>query len=83
MSRGEHELSSLQRDFLRAFFERERGFFLTGGGALVGYYLHHRQTTDLDLFTTEREAFERGRFSLGGAAAALGATVEVRQDSPD
>lgn len=78
-----HELTPLQRDLLRVFFQREQGFFLTGGAALVGYYLHHRDTTDLDLFTQEDEAFERGRHALSGAAAALGATLEVRQDAPD
>jgi predicted nucleotidyltransferase component of viral defense system len=83
MSEGSHELTPLQRDLLRAFFEREQGFFLTGGAALVGYYLHHRQTTDLDLFATSDLAYERGRHALSGAAAALGATLEVRQDTPD
>lgn len=77
------ELTPLQRDVLRAFFGRERGFFLTGGAALVGYYLHHRDTTDLDLFATDDDAFQRGRHALAGAAAELGARLEVRQDSPD
>ena len=54
------DLSPLQRDLLGAFFERERGFFVTGGAALAGYYLHHRVTDDIDLFTVDDEAFERG-----------------------
>jgi predicted nucleotidyltransferase component of viral defense system len=80
---GSYQLTPLQVDVLRAFFEREQGFFLTGGAALVGYYLHHRETTDLDLFATEDDSFARGRHALAGAAARLGATLEVRQDSPD
>jgi hypothetical protein len=83
MSPKPHELTALQRDLLRAFFDRERGFFLTGGAALVGYYLHHRETTDLDLFAAADDAFERGQHALRGAAATLGASVEVRQDAPD
>jgi hypothetical protein len=52
------DLSPLQREVLRALFERERGFFLTGGAALVGFYLHHRTTDDLDFFTDRADAFE-------------------------
>lgn len=58
------KLTPLQVAVLDAFFATERGFFLTGGGALVGYHLQHRETTDLDLFTSSQEAFERARFSL-------------------
>ncbi len=75
-------LSALQRDVLRAFFERERGFYLTGGGALAGYHLGHRTTDDLDLFTPDPDAFERGRFVLESVAGAVGAGLEVRQDTP-
>lgn len=46
-----HKLSALQRDFLQAFFARESRFFLTGGAALAGFHLGHRETHDLDLFT--------------------------------
>jgi predicted nucleotidyltransferase component of viral defense system len=77
------DLSPLQREVLRAFFARERGFFLTGGGALAGYYLHHRSTDDLDLFTDGAEAYERGRHALAEVAASLGAKLEVRMDAPD
>jgi hypothetical protein len=44
-------LTPLQKDVLAAFFSSERGFFLTGGAALAGYWLRHRPTGDLDLFT--------------------------------
>lgn len=83
MSTEPHELTPLQRDVLTAFFARERGFFLTGGAALVGFYLHHRHTVDLDLFATDDESFDRGRHALAGTAAALGGKLEVRQDAPD
>ena len=68
-------LNRFQRDLLEAFFAREQRFFLTGGAALVGFYLHHRQTLVLDLFTTE-DHLEDGEAALFDAAQELGATVE-------
>jgi hypothetical protein len=76
------KLTPLQRDVLAAFFARERGFFLTGGAALAGYHLGHRETLDLDLFTTDADAFERSRHVLADLASALGAQLSVRQDAP-
>ncbi|HSR99991.1 MAG TPA: nucleotidyl transferase AbiEii/AbiGii toxin family protein, partial [Kofleriaceae bacterium] len=72
----------LQMEVLAAFFQRERGFFLTGGAALAGFHLGHRATDDLDLFTLEARAFERGRFVLTEVAQELGAALQVRQDAP-
>ncbi|MDB4956385.1 MAG: hypothetical protein JWO36_3954 [Myxococcales bacterium] len=75
-------LSAIQRDVLAAFFQRERAFYLTGGAALAGYHLGHRETSDLDLFTADAPAFERARHVMSDVAAALGGTIEVRQDAP-
>ena len=75
-------LTAIQRETLHAFFARERGFFLTGGAALAGFHLGHRQTDDLDLFTTDDAAFERGRHVLVDVADAIGGKVEIRQDTP-
>lgn len=44
-------LSSLQKDILKRFFELRQDFFLTGGAALGGFYLDHRRSNDVDLFT--------------------------------
>jgi Nucleotidyl transferase AbiEii toxin, Type IV TA system len=44
-------LTSLKRDFLVSFFKTDRNFFLTGGSALGVFYLQHRFSQDLDLFT--------------------------------
>lgn len=82
MASSPDRLTSLQRDLLLAFFEHERGFFLTGGAALAGFYLHHRETTDLDLFTRDEKAFERGAFALRAAAAQVGAELTIKQDAP-
>ncbi|HMP73797.1 MAG TPA: nucleotidyl transferase AbiEii/AbiGii toxin family protein [Kiritimatiellia bacterium] len=46
--------TTLKRDFLNAFFLRERRFFLTGGSALGLFYLDHRKSYDLDLSTPEK-----------------------------
>jgi hypothetical protein len=80
MSRG--RLSPLQTAVLDEFFAHERGFFLSGGGALVGFHLKHRETTDLDLFTSSREAFERARLSLPLLAQTLSGSLSVLQDAP-
>ena len=52
-------LTLLQEKFLNAFFALEvsKEFFLTGGTALAEYYLRHRYSEDLDLFTVSEEAF--------------------------
>lgn len=76
------KLTPLQRDLLAAFFGHERRFFLTGGAALAGFYLGHRATDDLDLFTHEREAFEAGARALAAAADDVGAETTIRQDAP-
>ena len=75
-------LTGLQRDVLAAFFRRETRFFLTGGAALVGFYLHHRRTKDLDLFAAEA-ALDSGELALSEAARELGAGVENLMTAPE
>jgi len=82
MASSSDRLTPLQRALLETFFRLESRFFLTGGAALAGYYLRHRSTLDLDLFTLDPVAFETGRRALESAAAELGATVAVRQHAP-
>jgi hypothetical protein len=43
-------LTSLQWRILRALSTLRPAWTLSGGGALVGFYLEHRETRDLDLF---------------------------------
>lgn len=76
------ELNELQREFLKRFFANPNRFFLSGGAALVGYYLHHRHTHDLDLFTLESE-IEKGAAIVNQVARELGADLEPLQTSPD
>jgi len=75
-------LNKIQQELLEAFFVREQGFFLTGGAALVGFYLHHRQTLDLDLFTPE-DHLDDGEAALLEAARKIGAAVERLRTSTD
>ena len=51
MSAPRSRLTRFQVEVLEAFFRREGRFYLTGGGALAGFHLGHRETHDLDLFT--------------------------------
>ena len=73
-------LSSLQFDLLRAF--RGSAFFLTGGGALIGFYGHKRITRDLDLFTRDEDAFRVGSDFLKDAASRIGGKFEALRTTP-
>jgi len=75
-------LTKLQSDVLEAFFRREQRFFLTGGAALSGYYLGHRATQDVDLFTTE-DILEDAERILTEVADELGGTIERVRTSPE
>ncbi|HEV8239068.1 MAG TPA: nucleotidyl transferase AbiEii/AbiGii toxin family protein [Thermoanaerobaculia bacterium] len=78
----ESRLTNLQEEILAAFFRRESEFFLTGGGALAGFYLGHRETHDLDLFTTGTD-LDSGVQTLTEVADETGAVLEGLQTSPD
>ena len=47
----------LQDDFLRIFFSESFApdFYLTGGTALSRFYLNHRLSDDIDLFTQNQQ----------------------------
>ena len=55
MLRGRGLLTSIQRAFLKAFagLPDQEHFYLVGGTALAEFYLGHRLSLDLDLFTAE------------------------------
>jgi hypothetical protein len=80
---AESKLTAIQQEVLRAFFERERGYFLTGGAALAGYHLAHRSMDDLELFTVDPEAFVRGRHVVASVAEAIGASLEGEEAQLD
>jgi hypothetical protein len=68
-------LTRLQREFLSRFFAGPAGrsFYLTGGVALSEFYLQHRLSQDLDLFTQSQSAFETSAADLAVAAQQVGA----------
>ena len=76
------KLGELQQRFLQAFFLKETRFFLTGGAALAGFYLGHRETHDLDLITLT-DAMEEGSVAIAEVAREMGAKLESIQTSPD
>jgi hypothetical protein len=75
-------LSPLQWDFLSFFFQGAQPFFLTGGTALSAFYLQHRYSEDLDLFTLDSDAFDRVPLYVADTAARLNATVASLQTAP-
>jgi predicted nucleotidyltransferase component of viral defense system len=77
-------LNQLQSDLLAAFFDLPLAdqFVLTGGTALAGFYLHHRLSEDLDLFTLNEDAFEQVSSSVPSLAEALGVTCDDERLSP-
>ncbi len=66
-------LSLLGRSALR------QEFFLTGGTALSAFYLHHRYSDDLDLFTESPLAVPRVPSVMEKVAADLGAAIQFRR----
>jgi Nucleotidyl transferase AbiEii toxin, Type IV TA system len=82
MDSSNSKLSELQKKVLQAFFARERRFRLTGGAALAGFYLGHRVTDDLDLFTAEADAFATAKGTMEEVTSELGGSLIVRQDAP-
>lgn len=70
-------LTPLQQDFLRRFFATTTGpgFFLTGGTALSAFYLQHRVSLDLDLFTLDELALKEGESVVPRLAGDLGCRV--------
>ena len=75
-------LTALQSEILGGFFLREQDFFLTGGAALAGFHLGHRETQDLDLFTVEGP-LTKGVAALREVARDLRARCEETRTAPD
>lgn len=82
MERPRSRLTRLQAEVLAAFFEREQRFYLTGGAALAGYHLGHRDTHDLDLFTLT-PAMDDGVRALRDAAGSLNASLQEVRTAPE
>lgn len=78
-------LTEAQRKFLRltaAVEPLRSSFFLTGGTALAAYFLRHRLSEDLDLFTQTPHAVPLAVAALSDTAAAEGFEVTVVRSFP-
>ncbi len=75
-------ITPLKREFLKAFFAHEKRFFLTGGSALGLFYLDHRRSYDLDLFTTQQLDWVEVDGVIRLCARQMGAALELLRDSP-
>jgi hypothetical protein len=79
MLKGKGILSDSQRAFLRFFAnlpDQER-FYLTGGTALAEYYLGHRLSYDLDLFTSESDLILPFSYQVEEAAQSAGLQLTI------
>jgi hypothetical protein len=79
----ETSLTPLQASFLAHFFATDVGplFFLTGGTALAAYYLHHRLSVDLDLFTLDDLALREAAVLVPELAADLGCRIDRARET--
>ena len=85
MLKGKGLLTPLQQEFLAAFSQipdQER-FYLSGGTALAEYYLGHRLSFDLDLFTSDSQLLLPFSYQVQEKCSArdLGITVTRRFSS--
>lgn len=65
-------LTPPQSSFLSEFFQLTQNFYLTGGTALSAFYLQHRYSEDLDLFTASELFFQSAEGFVGRACTKLG-----------
>jgi hypothetical protein len=72
----------LKRDFLKSFFLREKRFFLTGGSALGLFYLQHRFSYDLDLFSSAHVDWLELDGVMRVCAREIGADLGLLRDAP-
>ncbi len=73
----------LKRDFLRAWFAQEQRFFLTGGSALGLFYLEHRRSYDLDLFSSEEVEGKEVQNLVQRVAGQIAAECRALRTAPD
>ncbi len=75
-------LTALQEAALVALAEMSPAWTLTGGGALVGFYTHHRETRDLDLFFRAERTLGHLVVDARQRLEAAGLVVAVLRTSP-
>ena len=75
-------LTPLKREFLCRFFDGTTSFFLTGGSALGIFYLNHRLSYDLDLFSTTAVDWHQIDARVRSIADAIEADLLPQMASP-
>jgi hypothetical protein len=79
MLKGNGLLTRLQQEFLTVFsrIPDQARFYLTGGTALTEFYLGHRLSFDLDLFTSDQELIIPTSFQIQTLGVASGFEITV------
>lgn len=79
MLRGRGLITPIQRDFLRVFasLADQEHFYLAGGTALAEFYLGHRLSFDLDLFTAVPDLILPFSHQVEAACPAAGLQIEA------
>jgi predicted nucleotidyltransferase component of viral defense system len=79
MLKGKGILSDFQRAFLRLFagLPDQEHFYLTGGTALAEYYLAHRLSYDLDLFTSDADLIVPFSYRIEQATQSAGMEIKT------
>lgn len=72
-------LSPLQVDFIRCWFAHSKDFFLTGGGALVGYLGAPRATVHPDAFARAGDLLHQVCSEIGVEARSLRTSAEFHR----
>lgn len=75
-------LTSLQRRVLKLLADLVPPWTLSGGGALVGFYVGHRETRDLDLFWRNRKELGTVTFEALGLLRADGLEARAVRTAP-
>lgn len=79
-------LTGIQRRFLEAFFASDpvsSHFYLSGGTALAGFYLDHRYSEDIDLFTQDTSKIMEVRPIVEASLKSCGLEVTGRRESEE
>ena len=79
-------LTDIQRGLLEAFFTSgpvTAHFYLSGGTALAGFYLHHRLSDDIDLFTREAAQISHIRPVVQASIRACGLEITESRETDE
>ena len=79
-------LNALQASVLTILFEHgigERGYYFTGGSALAEFYLQHRYSEDLDLFTRSAQPIRSDYADFKPLLASKGLEIIASEESQE